>query len=1170
MMAASQSPSTADTASEYLADPPYKHIQARHLFLANYRDVRPNSSGTQQLMEAIISHWSESSIIIVMAIGNSDTRVIDRWRVIAGAHRVFCVHTAMSLRKLPHDYKVPCKVYTWRLPRCKQLVMAGAENQAHALIEKESFVDKICWAEAMVAELVALDRTTRGGVTVAMVLEAAMQENGSYRYGYAPGNFTKYMAIWKHAMQCPTTFMMMRYANIMDPARLCVERDIILSVLPAGTRSSLYTSGVEPVAPAGKQVKFIGECLTLAANYPGIWGPVKGKLSVTVQPIDYPLLVRFQILWYQLRCRPVTNQEIKEFKRKIYEVQEIHGKSYCLAEVWRMCMDEIGRAQYEVGQPTQGTPPTPPSAPDAADQVSAAQALEDLAGASAAVPDEDDSVVPDSQPDPTSTMTVPDSQPDPASTSTVATDAATIVLRTSAPDSTSAAMDGLLEDAGAQHMPALRRPALPSEPLTFYAQDVLNPYFRSMVCAALGFLEDAVAELPQKITDDAGAGLNMLVPDDCLPDDDVALDDDPNAPPASEQEQRHTKSLQIRKANQTAAMEAYKEAKARCCIMPGLYSAMHATLKGKNMKAGAYQLLLMDFPYEASKEPTDADMLQLRQAVDYFSDGIRGATAIVWCNPFSMGRVRNMFAFTQSGCVGRWRVDPQPFVMVRDPKRNQAPRSSMMMKACTEHAVVAYRKIRKTVNTKAGRPLHRWVLNSQPNNTTLHAHFGQPGLPWSANAYLNYRPPVRGERLKNDEGRPWRAFAEKSLLLYTQLVMKYTREGDGVCDLFGGTCTSAMAASLLGRHYIACEPDAELVRDAQLRLGRCHLEQKRREGQVQVTSQFFTDPAFVTLMTRPPSDPILGPDNCPPAEKIFTRDKWSTALGLEVKDSSLQGVGDQPIGRGLFATMDVAKGTAVCDFWGEWVPPSACTELHTPGYMHVKNPMTGGYLLKADPRCPGAYVNDCKDTTMTANVFSEEAGDDDFTIMAENGCHLVQWVASRDIKAGEEILGSYGEAYWSEPELDGRPAVIGMPLHGDTVESSSDDEVVDLADDNLGDLPTSMTPLNLIDADAEGLPGSVDLQSDTKEAKAARKAGRAARRAAKDAKKKKPATTSAKVTAGSTSKAAGRKRKVQPSKKNKPPADSNKRPRKLPKSKAVESSTDTNVDSDAHSEVYYI
>lgn len=110
----------------------------------------------------------------------------------------------------------------------------------------------------------------------------------------------------------------------------------------------------------------------------------------------------------------------------------------------------------------------------------------------------------------------------------------------------------------------------------------------------------------------------------------------------------------------------------------------------------------------------------------------------------------------------------------------------------------------------------------------MYTNWPVPSQPWQSNVMPDYHPPSRSARLRNSDDKPWRPQAEKSVLLYQQLITKFSDTGDTVADLFGGTFSSAIAAHSLGRRFLGCEQDIDLTRDAQMRVGRYLLVAKVR------------------------------------------------------------------------------------------------------------------------------------------------------------------------------------------------------------------------------------------------------------------------------------------------------------------------------------------------------
>jgi hypothetical protein len=75
----------------------------------------------------------------------------------------------------------------------------------------------------------------------------------------------------------------------------------------------------------------------------------------------------------------------------------------------------------------------------------------------------------------------------------------------------------------------------------------------------------------------------------------------------------------------------------------------------------------------------------------------------------------------------------------------------------------------------------------------------------------------------------------------------------------------------------------------------------------------------------------------------------------------MTGVGGHLLGRGLFATSDVDVDTRpeYLTAYGTWVdPPTDKPEdMHERGYLSVKNPLAGGFVLKLHDSCPASYIN---------------------------------------------------------------------------------------------------------------------------------------------------------------------------------------------------------------------
>eukprot|EP00798_Chlamydomonas_sp_ICE-L_P020466 gene20466-27255_t len=154
-------------------------------------------------------------------------------------------------------------------------------------------------------------------------------------------------------------------------------------------------------------------------------------------------------------------------------------------------------------------------------------------------------------------------------------------------------------------------------------------------------------------------------------------------------------------------------------------------------------------------------------------------------------------------------------------------------------------------------------------------------------------------------------------------------------------------------------------------------------------------------------------------------------------------------GKGIFANYDIAKGSVVADYGGIWVgsrrslrtPPSLNSDYHygllyqVPNGAFISATLDGhpSHFRPNQPEYLAHMANDAIHPTATG---------------FENNCHLdesvcgncrsvgqvvrsarVQIIAGRDIKAGEEILVSYGLQYWIKSYVPAMPSRTRDWLH---------------------------------------------------------------------------------------------------------------------------------------------
>jgi len=126
-------------------------------------------------------------------------------------------------------------------------------------------------------------------------------------------------------------------------------------------------------------------------------------------------------------------------------------------------------------------------------------------------------------------------------------------------------------------------------------------------------------------------------------------------------------------------------------------------------------------------------------------------------------------------------------------------------------------------------------------------------------------------------------------------------------------------------------------------------------------------------------------------------------LNLFVKESTLPNCG-----KGLFTTVDIKKGMLIVEYKGEkitWAEGLKRNENHvfqSPYlfYISSKNCIDAEYTLEALAR----YANDAKGHTKVKGLNNNA----EYAVIKR----VPYIMATKNIKAGEEIFVSYGEDYW--------------------------------------------------------------------------------------------------------------------------------------------------------------
>ncbi len=126
---------------------------------------------------------------------------------------------------------------------------------------------------------------------------------------------------------------------------------------------------------------------------------------------------------------------------------------------------------------------------------------------------------------------------------------------------------------------------------------------------------------------------------------------------------------------------------------------------------------------------------------------------------------------------------------------------------------------------------------------------------------------------------------------------------------------------------------------------------------------------------------------------------------LYLKKSLIPGAG-----KGLFVKNEVKKGEIVCEYEGEIVPWSVCEKRAEEGhegyaFFITKNRCVDAYFTK---EAIGRYANDAKGIGRVEGLKNNAQ----YEIKTRQGEKRVFIVATRTIKANDEVLVDYGKDYW--------------------------------------------------------------------------------------------------------------------------------------------------------------
>jgi hypothetical protein len=301
----------------------------------------------------------------------------------------------------------------------------------------------------------------------------------------------------------------------------------------------------------------------------------------------------------------------------------------------------------------------------------------------------------------------------------------------------------------------------------------------------------------------------------------------------------------------------------------------------------------------------------------------------------------------------------------------------------------------------------------------------------------SYVPSSKWERLRREDGTPFRPNAEKPVKMLRYLISTYSNPGDQVIDLFAGTGTSGLAALSLNRRWAGCDVDQDCFTAGIARMySALSASSRGLEGQLdlsmigQKSQERAADLQLSLILASVEPDSVLGRndgriDTFPASWRLGKFPESQAAacakLGLELKTSPallkwrLSEFGDANDTRnnGLFAQRDFKKDDVVCGFFGTLVLTTPKEQQPDDMVMRNKVFVKLGIGIRAHQFCPGQAINDYKNLG-EQNVDYVEA------LFPETvpSCQWVEVVARCPIQKGQEIFADYGALYTSVCEED--------------------------------------------------------------------------------------------------------------------------------------------------------
>ena len=229
------------------------------------------------------------------------------------------------------------------------------------------------------------------------------------------------------------------------------------------------------------------------------------------------------------------------------------------------------------------------------------------------------------------------------------------------------------------------------------------------------------------------------------------------------------------------------------------------------------KLVWCDPMYDLSSQPNSDQQQKLRLLFDAVS--APGTVIIVWGKPNVLYKVwEPMFKDKLYDSECRYVVDNNLIAVERPKLRDKFTHNKKSFHNVLDCAIAV--TVIETAESKHLSKKKAVLLDTRNFNQSFRDKWGENGIPTNK---ITMKPPATRMRCTDENGKPVRKNAEKSLELNEWFLDLLTLPGDWVIDLFAGTGSMGMGCIKLNRIYQGCEIDYKIHYAGQLRLARFYI-----------------------------------------------------------------------------------------------------------------------------------------------------------------------------------------------------------------------------------------------------------------------------------------------------------------------------------------------------------